>query len=199
MIVGCFFDPGIPEARSVVEIPVIGLAESSLMFAGQMGRKMAVITTRDRKVQSAIEDVIDGLMLRGRMHPNAVRGIDVSDAMLYTRGMKQPQEITAAVAKEAELAASQGADVVVVGCNALGPLCTLHGLVRCHAGGAPIVDCVSVGLKLAEMFVSLRNSTRLPAVGRGSVYARPDVKELNRIRNHFGLPSMERNCKVRET
>ena len=42
-VVGCFLDPGVAEARSAVDIPVIGIAESSLFYACLLGLRFGIV------------------------------------------------------------------------------------------------------------------------------------------------------------
>lgn len=187
VVVGCFFDPAIEESRAVVDIPVVGLAESSLGLACQMGGRFAIITTHNRRVNIMVEEVIDRLGLRHRAIAPAVRGIEMSDALLYTRGMREPGTVVADVAARAEIAQAEGAEVIVIGCNALGPLCTLERLTRTRDGSAPIIDCVAAAVKHSEMLVSLCRRTGLPPLSRVGRYGRPQAAEVNRVRKHFGL------------
>ena len=57
-IVACFLDPGVNEARSVVNIPVIGLCEATCHFACLLGKKFAVVTLNTASTISGIEDEI---------------------------------------------------------------------------------------------------------------------------------------------
>ena len=65
--VDCFGDPGIPEAREILHIPVIGAAESTMLYACLLGRKFAVITPSHPKqiarVQHQIESALAGITI----------------------------------------------------------------------------------------------------------------------------------------
>ena len=43
-VMGHFQDPGLYEARSALSIPVIGAGESTLHWAAQLGRRLALVT-----------------------------------------------------------------------------------------------------------------------------------------------------------
>ena len=47
VIIGCFGDPGLEAARELVEMPVIGPCESSMLMAAGLGHKFAVLTIYD--------------------------------------------------------------------------------------------------------------------------------------------------------
>ena len=46
IIIGCFVDPALREARGVVEIPIVGPGESCFYVASLMARRFGVITPR---------------------------------------------------------------------------------------------------------------------------------------------------------
>mgnify|MGYP005862516699 CR=1 FL=1 len=45
-IIGCFYDGGLREAREIVRMPVIGMAEASLAYAATLGHKFSIIVGR---------------------------------------------------------------------------------------------------------------------------------------------------------
>lgn len=54
-IIGCFYDGGLRELREYVNMPVVGMAESSLYLAATMGHKFSIIVGR-RKWIPKMED-----------------------------------------------------------------------------------------------------------------------------------------------
>ena len=52
--IGCFYDPAIRQARSLVRIPVVGLSETCMLVACSLGYKFALIAlNRDQQAQHA--------------------------------------------------------------------------------------------------------------------------------------------------
>ena len=49
-IVACFDDTGLDAARSAVGFPVVGICEAALVTAGQIAKRIAVITTLPRSI-----------------------------------------------------------------------------------------------------------------------------------------------------
>lgn len=41
---GCFLDPGLQEARSMVDVPIASMGESSMLFACTLGKRFSIIT-----------------------------------------------------------------------------------------------------------------------------------------------------------
>ena len=49
-IIACFDDTGLDAARSVAPFPVVGVCEAALVTAGQLARRIAVVTTLPRSI-----------------------------------------------------------------------------------------------------------------------------------------------------
>ncbi len=186
-VVGCFLDPGVSVVRGVVNIPVIGLCESTLHFACQLGRKFAIISPDIPSIISATEDKIriHGLQDRAITHP--VRGITMSMYDVFNKGLQKPEVVAEDIAKNAEKCVEEGADAVIVGCNGLAPFCTASGAAKVGENEIPLIDCVAVGIKTAEMIVDLNKQLGLPFISRAGFYSLPRQKDLDRVRSTFGL------------
>jgi Asp/Glu/hydantoin racemase len=98
--------------------------------------------------------------------------------------------VAADIKEKAKECVTEAADVVIIGCNGLAPLCTAAKLNRLEQGNIPIVDCVAVGLKTAEMVVDLKDNLGLPFIARTGFYALPREKDLRRVRATFGLETL---------
>ena len=80
-----------------------------------------------------------------------------------------------------------GADVIICGSTTLGPLCTATGLVQLEPEGIPVLDCLAVTLKMAEVMVDFRNKIGLQFISRGPAYKLSGEEDIKRIRVLFGL------------
>src|ERR1700712_5699961 len=49
-IIACFDDTGLDAARSVARFPMVGICEAALLTAGQLAKRIAVITTLPRSI-----------------------------------------------------------------------------------------------------------------------------------------------------
>lgn len=186
-VVGCFLDPGVSETRGIVNIPVIGLGESTMHFACQLGHKFCLIVPNDLTLVTMEEEEIRLHGLQDRVIPRPVRGISTPTIDVFTKGLQEPQMVASDIKERAKECVNDGADVVVIGCNGLAPFCTVSGLNKLEEGEVPIVDCVAVGLKTAEMIVDLKNKLGLPFISRARFYALPREKDLKRVRATFGI------------
>lgn len=186
-IVGCFLDPGVREAREVVNIPVLGLAEPTLLWACLLGHRFAIVTLNEPKLIPEMEMELKLYGLEDRAIPRPVRPISTSSLEVFTRGMEDPQPVAADILEKSRQCVEDGAEVIVIGCNGLGPLCTVAGVVKVDEVEVPILDCISVTLKIAETVVDLKNRAGVPFISRAGIYASPREKDLRRVRALFGL------------
>jgi len=186
-VVGCFLDPGVSEARGIVNIPVIGLGESSMHLACQLGSKFGIVTINEPSVISEMEDKVRLHGLQDRAITRSVRGISMSSYDTFTKGLQDPKIVAEDIVQKGKECVEEGANVVVVGCNGLAPLCTVSGVAKVGEDEIPLVDCVAVGIKTAEMIVDLNKQIGLPFTSRVGFHALPRQKDLARVRATFGL------------
>jgi allantoin racemase len=186
IVIACFLDPALTEAREMVDVPVIGLAEASMFLACQIGRRFAVVTLDEPKMRFEIERNIRMYGLESRVTKDPVAPIDVPSREWLKRGMDDPSLVAEAVERKARQCVADGADVIIVGCAGMAPLASLGGLKKLEGLDAPIIDCVQAGIKAAEFRVELSRRTGLPAASRAGTYARPRERDIERVRCTFG-------------
>ena len=113
VIVGCFADPGLQLARSLLRIPVVGPADASLHLACKLGKTYGIVTTSD-EVLPLIHKVAKATGLGGRMAGICTLGntvLQVAD---------NRKTIIHQLVKAGELLISRnGANVVVIGCMSI--------------------------------------------------------------------------------
>lgn len=164
-IVGHFQDAGLYEARTAVDIPVLGLGESSLLNAGSLGRGIGLVT-------------IDDVYLSWHREQADVYGIP--DRLVGVAALKTPFDDLMAAFDDAEVWArvrdefiacarplvAAGAEVIL---SAGGIFCTLSAREpRLTVDGALVPNSVALVAKLAEVAVKLdlrpsRRGTFAPA------------------------------------
>jgi Asp/Glu/hydantoin racemase len=160
-IVSAFGDPGLAAARELLDIPVVGIAESAFLMAWTLGRRYAIVAMTRRLGtwfrECAIEHGLDGRLVSVRALDVAVADIAKAKEQLRDRLL---EECLAAVDQDA-------AEVVILGG---GPIA---GLAREIGDRIPVpaLDGVSCAVRLAEALVGLAPR---PAT-RGS-FARPAPK-----------------------
>lgn len=153
-VLGHFQDPGLYELRSALRIPVIGAGEATLFAAAQLGRRIGLITISDEFLNWHREQGdLYGLGNRVEFVAGmACDPADFSDAFSGDKAAKQRMlDDFSACALPLVKA---GADVIV-------PAGVLPGLLFAEERGflvdhAPVLNCASVALKSAEMWVQLQ-------------------------------------------
>jgi len=189
VVISTFSDTGVKEARSIVNIPVVSVSEASMMYATLIGSKFGIIIPGEMPIMVALfmaQIKERGLESRAIAH-NPIRSLPLSANELITQGGQNPQIVADAVAKVGRELVADGADVIICGSTTFGPLCTATGLVQLEPEGVPIIDCLAVTLKMAEVMVDFRDKIGLPFISRGPVYQLPDEADTSRVRSMFGL------------
>jgi Asp/Glu/hydantoin racemase len=177
-VIGHFQDAGLYEARTAVDIPVLGMGETSLLNAGQLGRGIGLVT-------------IDDVYLSWHREQADVYG--VADRVVGVTALKTPFDDLMAAFDDAEVWArvrdefiacarplvTAGAEVVL---SAGGIFCTLSAREpELHVDGAVVPNSVAWVTKLAEVAVKLdlRPSRR-------STYAKAPAAAIAELREAAG-------------
>jgi Asp/Glu/hydantoin racemase len=177
-----FQDVGLYEARASVDIPVLGLGESTLLHACTLGRKLGLLAINPAFIPIHT-DQVQRYGLQQRVA--GIRAIDasMSDYMEAFASSARKTELEVKFIREARKLLDAGADVIV---PTGGIPMMLFGNARgANVDGAPVVNGVTVVIKAAEMAVKLR---RLGGMGVSRVpqsgFAMPDAKTLDEFLNH---------------
>lgn len=174
-VVGHFQDAGLYEARSVVNIPVVGLGEATMLYSLQLAQRVGVVTINTRFIPWIKHQVAKyGLEQR-------VTGVH---AMQFEPGQILKAYESQALADEVRaLFDAQAKPLVAAGCEALIPgggipmllFSTLH---QHTVDGAPVINGIPIAVKMAELAVKLRRLSGLGASRSGEfALAPPEVIE----------------------
>lgn len=150
VIIGCFGDPGLDAARELVEIPVIGPGESSLLLAASLGHRFSVITILDsviaaQELQAYKAGVRDKLA--------SVRATDIPVLSL----MKDRDATLKRVIEVGRRAVEEDrADSLVLGCMTMSFLGVAPEVSATL--GVPVINAGLTALKSAETLVSMEMS-----------------------------------------
>src|SRR5438094_4242712 len=176
MAITHFQDAGLAEVKSVVDIPVLGLGETTLFHACTLGRKLGLVTINPVFIPWHEDQVIRyGLQQR----VIAVRAVDakITDFMDAFSTEECFRNLQSQCERECRMLLDAGADVIVPAGGL--PMMLFSG----EMDGAPVVNGITVIAKSAEMAIKLR---RLGAgrVSRRSNFARPPEKSLKEFLEH---------------
>jgi len=176
-----FQDAGLAEARSAVDIPVLGLGEATLLHACTLGRRLGLVAINPAFVPWHQEQVLRyGLQQR----VIGVRTIDarISDYMTAFVDEAMKARLHEIFLQEARALLKQGADVIVPTGGI--PMMLFAGEAGAEVDGAPVVNGIAVVVKATEMAVKLRALSGLkPSRRPTSGYALPDEKTIGEFLN----------------
>jgi allantoin racemase len=158
-IIACFDDTGLDAARSVARFPVVGICEAALVTAGQLAKRIAIVTTLPRSIVP-LEELVRRYGFADRA---LVTACNVAVLDLEKTGSDAAEKLDTEIA----LALDRGAEAIVLGCAGMADL----ALTLSTKFDVPVIDGVAAAVKQAEALVGLKLTTSR----RGS-YAFPAAK-----------------------
>ena len=167
-VMGHFQDPGLYEARSALAIPVVGLGETSLHWAAQIGRNIGLVTIDSVFERWHLEQA-DLYGLSGRVSHVVGLGVVVEDFAASFAGDEQALARMLVRFRELVQPIVDGGADVIVPAGAL-PSLLLRGERSLTVGHAPVVNAVAVTLKASEAWVHIHELTGLEP-SRGPSFA----------------------------
>ena len=178
----CFYDPCLDIAREIMDIPIVGPAETSMLMASLMGAKFGIVTFHPKAVPD-YENMIKtyGFEKKALAHPVRSLKQNFDEQM---EGVIHPQSTVEDFRERAKELIKDGAEVIIPGCLMLSPILVKSGVNEVE--GAPVLDVVSIVIKFAE-FMDEMLKAGLPIISRRGQYQGPDKKLVGEIRAIFGL------------
>jgi allantoin racemase len=162
IVLACFGDPGLFAAREVSQVPVVGIAEASMLLACTVAHRFSVVTVLPR-VKPWIEDTV-------RLHGLEARCASVRTTPLTVLDCERdPAAAEREIVRAGQAAIDEdGAEAICLGCAGMGPL---DKAVE-QALGVPVLDGVACGVKLLEGLSDYGLST-----SRIAAFKAPEAKE----------------------
>ena len=173
-VLGHFQDSGLYEARSALRIPVVGLGETSLHWAAQMGRNIALVSI-DPVFEHWHREQADRYGLSNRLSHVVGMGVVVEDFVASFAGDEQAlKRLLDRFRELVQPLVEDGADVIVPA-GAL-PSLLLRYEKGLTIGHAPVLNSVAVTLKATEAWVHVHALTGLePSRGPSFALASPEA------------------------
>lgn len=170
LVIGCFYDPGLREARELVKMPVVGVCEASLHVASMItAGKFSVLVGR-RKWIPKMSDNARNYGFESRIASWRVLGLTVPD-------MRDREKTQAVILREARNAVEEDlAECVVLGCTGMAG----QAKKAQEELGVPVLDPVLMGLKVAELRAMLWKRFGISHSKIGG-YEAPPLEELEPI------------------
>lgn len=176
---GCFFDPALHAARSLVDIPVVSLTESCMLAACSLGRRFAMVSVTPFQ-KMLTEDLAAAYGFSGRM-----AGVVAMSPAVKLFDLERPEAV-AGIAQgfrqACEQALALGAEVIIPGDGVLNEFLVRHRMLE--VDGAVVLDALGVLFHHAEFMVRARAAGVLEVSRRG-LYAKPTQPMLAHSRGFY--------------
>jgi allantoin racemase len=170
VVIPCFYDPGLREARELVRIPVVGVCEASLHVASMISAGKFSILVGRRKWIPKMADNARNYGFESRIASWRVLDLTVPE-------MRDKTKTQEAILRESRRAVKDdSAECVVLGCTGMAGQAA-------HAQSelsVPVLDPVLMGLKVAEMRADLWKRLGISQSKIGG-YEAPPLEELKPI------------------
>ena len=175
MAITHFQDAGLAEVKSVADIPVLGLGETTLFHACTLGRKLGLVTINPVFIPWH-EDQVIRYGLQSRVIGVRAVNASVSDFIDAFASQEAFDRLYPKWERECRILLDAGADVIVPAGGL--PMMLYGSQPGASLDGAPIINGITLIAKAAETAIKLRRIAGMAAVSRRSNYAKPPEKAL---------------------
>lgn len=184
VLIDCFGDPMLWELRQAVDIPVVGIGESTMLLSAMMGLRFGVVTISPYMLPGQ-EEQIARYGLKERCA--GIRG-NTEPPLSQEQALVDARETIEAVTRTARELIADGADIIIPACSLISPAMRLapgaeedypDGVTEID--GVPVADILGDTITLAEALVSLKRAGS-SWISRKLLYPRPtaEAKRLAR-------------------
>ena len=184
VMIFCFHEPAILQMRQALNIPVVGVASNSMLFATTMGGKFSIVTLAPIAAPLDME-IVERCGLKGKLA--SIRSV-ATPLDQQVEALVDAREAIEEFQRVGRECIADGAEVLLCGCMlmsvalASAPGCEKdfpNGLRE--VDGVPIVDNVSVMVKAAESMVALKRAG-IPWISRKCTFAKASREVEDRAR-----------------
>ncbi|WCK52614.1 aspartate/glutamate racemase family protein [Aneurinibacillus sp. Ricciae_BoGa-3] len=145
----CFGDPGVKPAREVLNIPVVGAAESSMLFASLLAKTFSVVTVLPNVVPM-IENISKLLGVNGNLA--SVRYVNIPVLEVHEKEKLKSsllEEMTKAIEND-------NAHALVLGCTGMmGVAADLQQKLKERGYDVPVIDPAFAATKMLESIITM--------------------------------------------
>jgi hypothetical protein len=175
-VLGSFSEPFLPELRSVLDIPVVGMAESCALVACSLAEYYAYVSLSPisaLRLKSIVKKhALDARVTGFHALPRPFNEHELNAAF------NEPRALIDAFTQIATEAVEEGADLVVPAEGVMTEVLFMSGIN--NIAGATVMDCVGVTLCHAEMLVNLKQRAGM-GVGRRWAYLKPPKEMMDQF------------------
>lgn len=181
-LIGNITDAGLREARELLNIPVLGLSETTLHVASMMGANFGLVAIAERWKPRLMENV-ERCGLREKLVGIETMETSPLDLRKAFRDEARRRDVIARFSAAAEKLLAKGAEVIIPAGGEVSVFVIEAGVFELER--APVVNGIFELLKMGEMAVKLRALTGR-FTSKRFTYAPPEGDFLARIREHYG-------------
>lgn len=177
-------DPGLQEARTLVDIPVVGYGFSAMHTAAYLGQRFGVVCFIEPLIPLYAANA-HNYKLERSAGPVRPLGLSFHDVVA---GYSDPAPVAAAFIEAVRGMAGDGVDVVIPGEAPLALLLQRAGIHRVDE--IVVIDTLATTVKMAETLVSLRRTSGMRVTRQGYFYDKaPQARVAELIRYYRGKPA----------
>jgi Asp/Glu/hydantoin racemase len=188
--ISCFVDPGLEEARSVVDIPVVSSLETALLVSSTIGRAFGLLTIEETMART-LRELVHRYGFSGRVATVAALDPPITEFELDQAFAGSP-EFAERFARQARRMVADGCDVIIPAEGVVNTVLVRNELQSID--GTPVLDSYGSLLAFAEMLIQLRRRSGL-SIGRSGAYKQPPeslIRHLRRVTTQVLQESEER-------
>ena len=179
-LIGHFQDSGLAHAKSLVDIPVVGLGEISMLHACTMGQRIGLITINPRFIPWHKEQILK-YRLENRVVGVHAMDFAPGDFMAAFETDENYRKVRDAFCEQAMPLIKEGIDVLIPAGGI--PMLVLAREPGFNIDGIPVLEGVSLLVKAAETAVKLRrlNGT---SISRTGAFLQPPKEVIDELLAH---------------
>ncbi|MBV7504858.1 aspartate/glutamate racemase family protein [Bacillus sp. sid0103] len=149
IISDCFGDPGVKPAREVLDIPVVGACESSMLFASSLAKSFSVVTVLPNVVPM-IENISKTLGVNGNLA--SIRYVNIPVLEVHEKD-KLKKALYEEMIKAIEL---DNAHALVLGCTGfMGVAAELQQRLKENGYDVPVIDPAFAATRMLESLIAM--------------------------------------------
>lgn len=183
--IGSVQDPGIEEARSLVDIPVVGYGEAAMHFACLLSSRFVIIAF-GAGFDQMLDLRVKRLGLSERAAPTALIEASFADV---GKGLAGERSVVEEFSRKARQQIAFGAEAIIPGQLYLSEAIARTGVTRIDE--VPIVDGLAATLKMAESMADLKR-LGVSVTRRGYTHARPSREMIEHARKVHSRPPISK-------
>lgn len=175
-------DTGYEQVRSLIDIPVVTLGQTSVLHAAGLGQRVGIVNFIEALVPQLRRNMRD-YGLEQIVGPIVQVEAGFSDVMA---AYADPGPVLAAFSGAARIAIADGADVIVPGEGPLNVFLATQGVNRID--DVPVIDSLGTCVQVARLRGEQYRRTGLRSADRGFYHAKPPRELVDRAREFYGVP-----------